>query len=108
MYNPIFQLQKCQLPTYNNSVLVWLTVIQFDHQIILILQLNIMNQLNLTHDKLAPILSSIAQTYQDIKRYDDAINFYCQEVKIQKQLDNQDQVGNTSACFFFFFWTARW
>ena len=61
-----------------------------------------MNQLNLTHDKLAPILSSIAQTYQDIKRYDDAINFYCQEVKIQKQLDNQDQVSNTSACCMFF------
>ena len=64
-----------------------------------------MNQLNLTHDKLAPILSSIAQTYQDIKRYDDAINFYCQEVKIQKQLDNQDQVGHKPTCciFIFFF-----
>ena len=61
-----------------------------------------MNQLNLTHDKLAPILSSIAQTYQDIKRYDDAINFYCQEVKIQKQLDNQDQVGHKPACRIFF------
>lgn len=51
-----------------------------------------MNQLKLAHDKLAPILSSIAQTYQDVKLYTDAINFYCQEVKIQKGLENYEQV----------------
>lgn len=51
-----------------------------------------MNQLKLSHEKITPILSSIAQTNQDIKLYSEAVNYYCQEIKIQKQLENHDQV----------------
>lgn len=58
-------------------------------------QLDIMNQLKMSHGSLPPILISMARTYQDLKRYDQAINYYCQEAKIQQQLGNFNQVGSS-------------
>jgi len=48
-------------------------------------------------EKLTPILSSLGQTYFDIKDYQNSVKYFLEEVKIQKQLQNYEQVGNRVA-----------
>ena len=52
-----------------------------------------MNELKVSHEQLPPILVSMARTYQDLKKYDQAISYFCQEAKIQEQLTNYEQVN---------------